>query len=128
MGAVTVPVLGRSVLVDGVETVNVVDDSVAVVVDPVAGNLPGVCPEVVDQIGVLQVDAGVQNGHHGPSSGHALPGLSDADIGPHGSSGLTLIVKGPLARIQVVGSLLFGEGVDLVDVGGTHPRVPAKAT
>lgn len=41
----------------------VVDESVAVIVDSVAGNLAAVGPDVVGQVGVSPVDAGIDHGH-----------------------------------------------------------------
>ena len=64
MRAVVVVVVRVGVVVDEVPAVDVVDVAVAVVVDAVAGDLTGVGPDVGLQVGMVEVDTGVDYCHH----------------------------------------------------------------
>ena len=63
VGPVSVVVHGIGIVVDEVPTVDVVDEPVAVVVEAVAGNLAGVGPHVVDQVGVEVIQSRVDDAH-----------------------------------------------------------------
>ena len=57
VGAVAITVERQVVVVDEVPAVDVVDESIAVIVDAVAGDLTGVGPDVPGQVGMVDVDA-----------------------------------------------------------------------
>ena len=74
---VRVGVVGREV-----PAVQVVDEAVAVVVDAVAGNLPGVGPDVGRQVGMAQVDAGVDDADDDVGvAGLEVPGVARPHAG-----------------------------------------------
>ena len=64
MGAVVVVIVRISVVVDEVPSMKVVDVAVPVVVDAVVGNFAGVGPDVGLEVGMVEVDARVDDGHH----------------------------------------------------------------
>ena len=64
VGAVVVVVVRVGIVVDEVPAVEVVDVAVAVVVDAVAGDLARVGPDVGLEVGMVEVDARVDDGHH----------------------------------------------------------------
>ena len=61
--AVAVVVVDVGVEVEHVRAVDVVDEAVAVVVAAVAGDLAGVRPDVRGEVRVVELDAGVEDGH-----------------------------------------------------------------
>ena len=85
MGAVVVVVVRIGVVVDEVPSVEVVDVAVAVVVDAVAGNLAGVGPDVGLEVGMVEVDARVNDGHHDRRVAQGMrPGAGSIDpVGTH---------------------------------------------
>ena len=68
------------VSLDEVPAVDVVDEAVAVVVDPVARDLAGVDPQLARQVGMGRVDAGVEHRHDRPGAGGDVPGLGGVDV------------------------------------------------
>ena len=75
MGPVPVVVVRGGVALDEVPAVDVVDVAVVVVVDAVSGDLAGVCPDVVGKVGVVSVDAAVDDGDDDRSAGPGeIPG------------------------------------------------------
>ena len=66
---------------DEVPAVDVVDVAVAVVVDAVARDLAGVGPDAAGQVGVVQVDAGVEHGDDRRGAPRRdAPGLGGVDV------------------------------------------------
>ena len=105
MGAVRVHVHRIAVIVGEVVSVDIVDVSVAVVINVVAGDLSRVGPDVRDQIGVRVVDTGVDYTHHDAATGLDVPGFNRIDIGIVGSTALSRIMQSPeLTELRVVGS------------------------
>ena len=89
VGAVAVEagVMERRVVVAEIPAVDVVDEVVVVVVDAVAGDLARVGPGPAGQIGMAEVDAVVDDGHH--DLGHAERDAQrlepiDVDVGDAG--------------------------------------------
>ena len=77
--AVAHVVVGRGVVVDEVPAPAVVGVAVAVVVDQVAAHLAGVGPDPADEVGVVQLDAAVDDGqHHGVVPRGGVPGVREA--------------------------------------------------
>ena len=66
-------VLRVVVVVDEVPAVHVVDVTVAVVVDAVAGDLAGVDPQVGGQVGERRIDARVDDGDHLAAADRRVP-------------------------------------------------------
>ena len=64
MGAVVVVIVRISVVVDEVPSMEVVDVAVGVVVDAVVGNFAGIGPDVGLEVGMVEVDARIDDGHH----------------------------------------------------------------
>lgn len=61
MSSVSVVIVGISRLCDGVDSVDVIDVAISVVVNSVPSDLLGVCPHVSEQVGVIVVDSGIDN-------------------------------------------------------------------
>ena len=104
---VAVPVLRGRVLLDEVPAADVVDVAVAVVVEPVAGDLIRIAPGVRGEIGVRERDAGVDHRHGHARAGGDVPGLGRVDVrvgdARQPGDGLTRVVEPPeLAEARVV--------------------------
>ena len=102
-------------------------EAVTIVVQPVAGNLSGVVPDVVGQIRVGVVDARVQYHQQNVATpGADVPGLFRAAVGSGGSLGLAMVVQAPL----FVEACVIGEhrGLDqVVGLGVEDMGMAAKA-
>ena len=105
MGAVAVVVHRARVVVGKVPAVNVVDEPVAVVVDPVAGYLAWVPPSVQGEIRVAVVHAGVDHGDdHVSGSCGRVPGFGGVDVGIDDTARLADVVEAPeLPQRRIVG-------------------------
>src|SRR5207249_4602230 len=115
---------GREIVVVAVVAVHVVHEAVVVVVDAVAGDLAGVGPDVVAQVGVVVIDAGVDDGDDGGViAGGLVPGLGGVDVGVGGAAGLDGVVEVPLrGEPRVVGrqrdvDAVVGLGVEDAGLG-----------
>ncbi len=99
-------VVGRvAVAVDEVRAVDVVHEAVAVVVDAVAGDLPRVAPEVVAQVRVREVRAGVDDRDHGAAARRDVPRALDAEEAVVRERPLLLeqlVARDRLGRVAVV--------------------------
>ena len=71
VGAVVVEIHRGVVIVDEIPAANVVDKTVAIIVDAVAGDFPTVAPDVGVKVDVVVVNARVDNGHCDASAGDA---------------------------------------------------------
>jgi len=106
---------------------HVVDEAVPVVVDAVTRDFPGVRPDVGLEIGVLQIDAGVDDRDEGPArSGRDVPRLLGMDVGAGLAAGLAGIVEAVELRVP---RIVRREGRldDVVGLGVLDPRIPAEA-
>ena len=126
---VPVAVLRGRVLLDEVPADDVVDVAVAVVVEPVAGDLARVPPGVRGEVGVREGDAGVDDRDRHARAGGDVPGLGRVDVGV-GRPGqpadrLARVVEAPeLAEARVVGERVEGDAAVRLDVA--HVRVPLE--
>src|SRR5262249_10353015 len=73
--SVSVEVHRRRVVLHEVPARDVVDEAVTVVVDAVAGNLPGVAPDVGGEVRMTRRDGGVDHRHHRPAAVREVPSL-----------------------------------------------------
>ena len=74
-----------------VPAVHVVDEPVAVVVEPVARNLAGVRPDLGREIRVPEIGAGVHDAdQHRRTAGRHVPGVSELDVGVVGGVDVVL--------------------------------------
>ncbi len=105
MSPVIVVIQGISVVVDEVIAVNIVDESIAVIVESVAWHLTGIDPHVCREIFVTIVDPCVDHRHDGLAAADGrIPGFGRIHIGVDGSVRLTLVVQAPLlAKPWIVG-------------------------
>src|SRR6185436_11058126 len=86
VGAVAVVVGRVPAAVQQVDPVDVVDEAVAVVVEPVVGDLARVRPEVGRQVAVREVDTRVHDRHGDGAGRRPGPGAGGAhrSVAPHG--------------------------------------------
>ena len=101
-----------AISVDRVNTVNIVDVTIPVIIKAVPGNFPGIHPHVVHQIRVVVIHPGADNyRHHIRVPGGEVPGFGRLDHRP-----------GPLVRILGV----IGNGIQVapaVGFGVGHARI-----
>ena len=87
---------------------NVVHIPVLVVIDPIARNLTGICPNVGGEVPMRVADTGVDHRHHhGVRPGCDIPSLHHIDVGTSGPPVLTRVLEspeGPIAEAEVIGS------------------------
>ena len=104
-GASDVSAVAVSVHRDGgavtrVDSENVVDVAIAIVVDPVARNLAGIDPHVGQKIGVVKIDPGIQDRDNRlRRTGDHIPSIWRTDIRAGSSAGLTCIFHRPHADV-----------------------------
>ena len=92
MGPVPVVVYGVAVLIESIEAMNVIDDAIGVVVDPVTSCLRHIDPHVGSKILVAVADARIDHGHDRRRGiGPHIPGFGSVDIGIDGSSVLPVL-------------------------------------
>ena len=122
--AMTVVVHRIVVVVGEVPSPHVVHEAVAVVVDPVVGDLAGIDEDVRRQIGMRVVDARVDDRHEDARrSSEDIPSMDGANVGARGSTRLADVAQTPEAReLRVVGNErrvqhIVGFDVDDVRVG-----------
>src|SRR5262249_24139846 len=100
--AVAVVVERFVVVRDEVPAVDVVDEAVAVVVDAVAGDLARVGPDVGGEVGVVVVDAGVDDRDDDAAArGDGVPRLGGVDVGVGDAAGLPGVVQAPERAVGV---------------------------
>src|SRR5256885_6918847 len=81
MGAVSVIVSDITAVVQRVDAVNVVDVTVLIVIDTVAGDFPWIRPDVGREIGMVVIDPGVNCGHNDAGiTGGLVPRLRRVDL------------------------------------------------
>ena len=127
VGTVAVVVLGVAVAIDPVVAVDVVHETVGVVVEPVGRDLAGVDPEVGGQVHMGRVDAGVDDGDDdaGIADRH-VPRLGGVDVGIGDAAGLAGVVQAPLlGEIEVAGQQIGLQPE--VGLGALHPRDSGEA-
>ena len=91
------------VLVDEVIAVDVIDEAVAVVVEPVVGDLVGVHPDVCIEVRVGVVDPGVDHGDDRAIARDRVPRLRRVDVRIGDAASLALVVETPLlAELGIV--------------------------
>ena len=96
MRTVSLVVHGVAIVVDEVVSVNIVDESVAIVVQSVAGDFAGIGPDVGGQIVVRVVDARVDHAHNDiAAAGRNAPGGAGVDVGVGGPAGLARVFQSP---------------------------------
>src|SRR5207249_4485976 len=127
VGAVPIIIERVVVVVDEVPAMHVVDEAVVVVVDAVPRDLSWIGPDVGGQVGVANVDPGIDDGHHhAPAPGAHAPGALGPDICPRGPSCLPPVVQGVHLRIAgVVGNEVDSHPV--VGLGVAHVRIVLQA-
>lgn len=85
------------VVVDEVPAVDVVCVAVAIIVDGVAAGLVGIGPDVCGQIGMVDVDAGVDHRHHDVlRTRRQAPGPGGVDVVAAGAGILAVVLQVPL--------------------------------
>jgi len=86
-------VIGRIlIIIDEVPAVDVIDAPVSIVVNPVAGNLVGIYPEVARKVRVGQVNSGVRDGYYDPGTPRGgIPGRYRRDIRTGKSPGVARV-------------------------------------
>ena len=96
MGPMPVVVNGVAVLIESIEAMNVIDDAIGVVVDPVTSGLRHIDPHVSSKILVAVADARIDHRHDRRRGiGPHIPGFGSVDIGIDGSSVLPRVVQRP---------------------------------
>ena len=132
MGPVPVVVVRCGVVLDEVPAVDVIDVAVVVVVDAVSGDLAGICPDVVGKVGVVSVDAAVDNGDDDRSAGTgAIPGCGCVDaVGAEESperSGIRVVGRGDMnggVECHLTdGGMRFERFPGLVEIGSCFEQV-----
>ena len=117
-----------------IDTVIVVRVPVSVIVDAVETRrpvrlpvLPRVAPEIFFQVGMVEIDTGVQNRDHDPGvAGREVPCPSGVDIGSRGPAGLAAVQQMPLlGKKRVVGNFMASTGI--IGFGPIDGRVLAEA-
>src|SRR5262249_31070117 len=105
VGAVVVVVHRVAVVGHEVVPVDVVDETVAVVVLAVPGDLTRVGPDVGGEVRVGVVDAGVEDGDQGAGRpGRLVPGFRRVDVRVRGAARLAGVVEAPkVPKGRVVG-------------------------
>ena len=95
-----------AVVVDEVVAMHIVHETVLVVVEAVAGNLPGIGPDIGRQIGMRVVDARVNHANDdGAAPGRDSPRLRSVDVGVNDASCLSRVVEAVELGIgRIVGS------------------------
>jgi len=80
VGAMSVVVIGRVVLTGKVPAMVVIDESIAFIIDPIAGNLSGVGPNGASQILMSHIHASIEHSDDdlGAATGQ-VPGASSVD-------------------------------------------------
>ena len=101
--AVAMVVVGIAVTVDEVVPVDIVDVPVAVIVDPVAGDLSGIDPHIGSEVRMRIVDARINNGdHHVGGSGRQVPRFRGVDVGVGEPACLAGVIQPPQGREPAV--------------------------
>ncbi len=124
---VAIVIHGIVVIVDEIPAVDIVDEAVAVVIDPVVGNFTGVGVDVGRQIGVSVVHARVDHAHDDVmGTGEHVPGDGGVDIRPLGTAGLADVVHPPqIDKAWVIGKLhRFEDIVRFNEIDGGVILVP----
>ena len=121
MRAVAFVVKRIGVVVGGVDAVHVVDISVRVVVDPVAGDFARIPPHVGLQIGMRVIHPRVNHGDDDVGrTREGFPGLRRINVGIARTPGLSGVVQAPhLAEVRIVGVPLLG-AQDIVRLSVLH--------
>ena len=103
--AVGIAIHRVAVAVGEVVAVDVVDVAVAIVVDSVAGDFTRVGPDVLHQVRMRVVDAGIDNADDNIAAGLDVPGLGGVDIRIGSAARLARVAEAPeLAEVGVVGN------------------------
>ena len=111
MSAVSTLILRVSVIGEGVDSVNIVHPSVAVVVESVVGNFFRVDPHVVSEVGVRIVYPRIDNTDDDLRATKGFcPGSRGRNVGPRGAPCLTQVSQPP----EVVESWVVGEEFALI--------------
>ena len=85
-----------AVVADEVVPVDVVDESVAIVVDSVAGHLSRIRPDVCGQVGMAVIHTRIDHGHYDAGgAGGEVPRLRGIDICIDGATRLARVLEAP---------------------------------
>ncbi len=96
MRAVPVIIHRIAIVIDDVDAVHIIDITIAVVINSVAGNLIGVHPHLISQLLMRVADACVDDRHqHIRGTGAHLPRLGRADIDARAPAVLARVAQGP---------------------------------
>ena len=100
--AVAVIVHGIAAVGDGVDAVNIIHKTVAIIINPVAGNFARIHPHVVRQVLVRIAHAGVNDRHDdGARRVLNIPSVGSVDVRAGDTSQLTGIVQSPERTVSV---------------------------
>jgi len=106
VGAVIIFVHRIAILVVEIVAVNIIHITIAVVVNAVAGDFARVSPDVIGQVGVGIIHAGVNDGDNDfAAAGIKIPGFGGTNIGSRSASRLPGIMQAPeFAEARIIGS------------------------
>jgi len=119
VGAVTVVVHRIAVVVEEVVAVNVVNVTVAVIVHAIARDLAGIGPYVLREVGVVVVDACIDDRDHNVGRpGLDVPRRGGVDVG----IGIPAALAGVVHPPQILEARIVGDRARRVDVVGLRVR------
>lgn len=106
MGPMAVIIHRIRVTIGRVDTVAVIDEAVAVVIDTVIVTVSTISEHIVGQVRVVVVDPCVDHPYdHATTSGCFVPGLRAIDVGVRGSTIQASVMKPPLIiKTWIIGS------------------------
>ena len=106
--------------VHGIDTVNIVNKAVAIIVHTVAGNFTGIDPHIRGQVGVSVADARIDDCNNDVAvSGCGLPGSGCVDISSSNATVLTLVSQSPqpaITECRIAGKIVRPDNVIRFDV------------
>ena len=122
MGAVAVVIRRVATAGDGVESVDVVDDPVPIVIHAVPGDLIGVAPHIQRQILVRVADAGIDHRDDDVLRAVArVPRFRRIDVGVASAGGLPRVVEPPERAVVETGIVRIADGTHhVVRLGEDH--------
>ena len=82
LGAMAILIVKGMVVGEVVPAVDIVDEPVGIIIEPVASNFTGVDPEAIEEVGMVEVEATIDDGDgHGNRTGDQVPGGGELDLG-----------------------------------------------
>ncbi len=95
MGAVAVIIHGIIIIIDKIPAVYIIDITVAVVIDIVAGNFSGIGPDIVNKVFMIIIDTCIDYSHQYVGAGFSIPCFGCVNVGIGRTTALTAVVHTP---------------------------------